>query len=142
MACLASYTSCADTKTDVNADVLSVSTTGAEQQYQFAVEIQSPDTGCEQYANWWEVLSEDGTLLYRRILAHSHVGEQPFTRSGGAVKIKADDVVYVRAHMFPSGYGGDVFKGTVSTEFTRIDINEAKRVNAFEVELATPSCAF
>ena len=79
------------------ANVLSVQVTGNPGAYQFAVEIASPDTGCEQYADWWEVVSQDGQLLYRRILLHSHVDEQPFTRSGGPVEVAADELVYVRA---------------------------------------------
>jgi hypothetical protein len=62
-------------------------------------------TGCDAYADWWEVLSEDGALLYRRILTHSHVAEQPFTRSGGPVPLDAGAVAIVRAHMSTSGYG-------------------------------------
>ena len=57
------------------ANVLSVQVTDNPGAYQFAVEIASPDTGCEQYADWWEVVSQDGQLLYRRILLHSHVDE-------------------------------------------------------------------
>jgi hypothetical protein len=99
------------------ADVLSVRVTGNPGAYQFAVEVASPDTGCEQYADWWEVFSENEQLLYRRILLHSHVNEQPFIRSGGPVDITADTPVYVRAHMNTTGYGGQVVKGTVQDGF-------------------------
>lgn len=101
------------------ADVTEVTVSGDASSYTFAVTLASPDTGCDQYANWWEVLDENGALLYRRILGHSHVDEQPFTRTGGPVEIAADQVVYVRAHMDPGGYGGDVFTGTVSGGFER-----------------------
>ncbi|MCB0054175.1 MAG: hypothetical protein KDE24_32035, partial [Caldilinea sp.] len=67
------------------ADVFGVTVRGDDGAYQFSVEIASPDTGCNQYADWWEVLDSDGNLLYRRILTHSHVDEQPFIRSGGPV---------------------------------------------------------
>jgi hypothetical protein len=99
------------------ADVVSVSTSGAPGAYQFAVTVRSADTGCQQYANWWEVLAEDGRLLYRRVLLHSHVDEQPFTRSGGPVSIGPDKVVWVRAHMHPAGYGGTALRGSVRTGF-------------------------
>lgn len=85
--------------------------------YRFSVEVTSPDTGCDQYVNWWEVLTEDGALVYRRILAHSHVGEQPFVRSGGPVEIDSGTVVWVRAHLYPGGYGGTAFRGTVDSGF-------------------------
>lgn len=99
------------------ADVLSVAASGAPGAYQLSVTVRSPDTGCQQYADWWEVLSEDGRLLYRRVLSHSHVEEQPFTRSGGPVPIGPDTVVWVRAHMHPSGYGGQALRGTVRQGF-------------------------
>ncbi|WP_273567829.1 hypothetical protein [Maribacter halichondriae] len=100
------------------ARVTDVSITGEENGYSFSVTISSPDTGCNQYADWWEVIDLQGNLVYRRILAHSHVDEQPFTRSGGPVEITKDLEVYVRAHMNNSGYGGRVFKGSVQIGFT------------------------
>jgi len=124
------------------ANVISVSVSGDPRNYQFAVGIQSPDTGCDQYADWWEVLSEEGSLIYRRILAHSHVNEQPFVRSGGPVPIAADDVVYVRAHMHPEGYGGAVLKGTVQDGFEEASVTSDF---ALEVETEDPQpgdCAF
>lgn len=39
------------------------------------------DTGWDHYADRWDVLTLDGTLLGSRELAHPHVDEQPFTRS-------------------------------------------------------------
>jgi hypothetical protein len=100
-----------------NADVVNVEIDGIPGYYTFHVTIQSPDTGCDQYADWWEVVSTDGILIYRRILAHSHVSEQPFTRPGGNVKISRDQVVIIRAHMNNSGYGGKVMVGSVKFGF-------------------------
>lgn len=100
-----------------SARVTDVTVSGDANNYSFSVTIASPDTGCDQYADWWEVFAEDGTLIYRRILLHSHVTEQPFTRSGGRVNIGPEDVVYVRAHMNNSGYGTDVYRGTVADGF-------------------------
>ena len=91
---------------NVQADVIAVQASGSPGAYQFNVGIRSPDKGCAQYADWWEVVSTDGKLLYRRVLLHSHVDEQPFTRSGGPVPIQPDTVVWVRAHMNTGGYGG------------------------------------
>ena len=124
------------------ADVLSVQVTGNPGSYQFAVELASPDTGCEQYADWWEVVSQDGELLYRRILLHSHVDEQPFVRSGGPVDIAADTVVYVRSHMNTTGYGGTVMKGTVQDGFKPVEVEAGF---GFGLERITPQpedCAF
>jgi hypothetical protein len=101
----------------VMADVIAVQASGQPGAYQFNVGIRSLDKGCAQYADWWEVVNEDGKLLYRRVLLHSHVDEQPFTRSGGPVPIQTDTVVWVRAHMNTGGYGGMAFKGSVKAGF-------------------------
>lgn len=103
------------------AGVTAVTVSGEPGAYQFSVTVASPDTGCEQYADWWEVLSEDGRLLYRRVLLHSHVDEQPFTRSGGPVPVTADTVVVVRAHMSNGGYGGAAFTGSVDRGFEAVE---------------------
>lgn len=105
---------------NIRADVQSVTASGTAGAYTFAVKLQSVETGCAQYADWWEVLSEKGELVYRRILVHSHPDTQPFTRSGGIVTVDANDVVYIRAHMNMLGYVGDLFKGTVSTGFKKV----------------------
>jgi len=122
--------------------ISNVEISGSENNYSFSVTIKSPDTGCEQYADWWEVFDRDGNLIYRRILGHSHVSEQPFTRSGGPVKISKDQFIYVRAHMNPLGYGTYVFGGTVENGLQQevIDKNTAA-----DLENAAPlptGCAF
>ncbi len=101
----------------IAADIVSVTAQGGAGAYTFSVGIKSPDTGCGQYADWWEVLSEDGKLLYRRILVHSHVNEQPFIRSGGPVAIGENEVVIVRGHMNTAGYGTKIYKGSVQGGF-------------------------
>lgn len=127
---------------NIFASVNSVTITGQSNQYHVSVSISSPDTGCEQYADWWEVLSEDGDLLYRRILLHSHVNEQPFTRSGGPVDIREDTVVYIRAHMNQAGFGGNIMKGSVKSGFILIE-NPPSFPDAIESEAPLPTgCNF
>jgi len=124
------------------ADVTDVEGRGEAGDYTFAVTVESPDTGCDQYADWWEVVSPDGALIYRRILAHSHVDEQPFTRNGGPVKIPADSTVLVRAHMNAAGYGGQVLRGTVTDGFEPAPLPDDF---ATDLETAPPQpdgCAF
>ena len=69
------------------------------------------DTGWDHYADNFEVLAPDGTLLARRVLYHPHVNEQPFTRSADGVDVPAGITnVIVRAHDKVHGYG----KGSVT----------------------------
>lgn len=124
------------------ADVTKVEVNGSPGAYLFAVTILSPDTGCNQYADWWEVLSEDGELLHRRILAHSHVDEQPFTRSGSSIDITETRLVYVRAHMNNAGYGGQVMKGTVKGGFDTSEVTDDFASGVANQEPLPTGCAF
>ena len=124
------------------ADVVAVAASGSPGSYTFSVTVSSPDSGCEQFADWWEVLSEEGQLLYRRVLLHSHVGEQPFARSGGPVPIVAEQVVWVRAHMSVGGYGGTAFKGSVSSGFAAVELAADFAVELAWQEPLPQGCAF
>ncbi len=122
--------------------VSGVQVDGKAGEYFFHVGLKSDDTGCEQYADWWEVVDGNGTLLYRRILAHSHVKEQPFTRSGGPVTIRSDQVVIIRGHMNEAGYGSNIFKGSITQGFTEF---AADATFALSLESSPPlpeGCAF
>jgi hypothetical protein len=109
------------------ANVVAVAVTGDPGAYSFAVTVESADIDCTQYADWWEVVSEGGMLLYRRILEHSHTDENEttdadapgntFTRSGGPVAADADEVLVVRAHMSNGGYNGMALSGTATDGF-------------------------
>lgn len=111
-------------------------------QSTFAVTIRSPDTGCEQYADWWEVLSEEGQLIHRRVLAHSHVDEQPFTRSSGPVKVARGQVSIVRTHMHPAGYGTQALRGTISAGFEEIVLPEGFAAAVASEGPQPPPCAY
>lgn len=124
------------------ADVVSVERVERDGELWFAVGISSPDTGCDLYADWWEVLSEDGELLYRRVLGHSHVDEQPFVRSGGPVSVEPDQTVWVRAHMSPGGYGGQAYKGSVANGFEPADLRSDFAPEAAEQEPLPEGCEF
>jgi hypothetical protein len=100
------------------ADVIAVAVSGEPGSYELSVTVRSPDTGCEQWADWWEVVSVDGEeLLYRRVLLHSHAEEQPFTRNGGPIDLEPGREVVVRAHMNTGGYGGQTMRGSVAGGF-------------------------
>jgi len=124
------------------ADVTAVQVSGSPGSYSFDVTVRSPDTGCSQYADWWEVLGVDGTLLYRRVLFHSHVGEQPFTRDGGPVPVQAETVVWVRAHMSTTGYGGAALKGSVKTGFKPAALDAGFAAGATKQQPLPDGCAF
>ncbi|TMM56174.1 hypothetical protein FEE95_16245 [Maribacter algarum] len=124
------------------AEVTDVSVSGGANQYTFSVTISSPDLGCNQYTDWWEVIDLDGNLLYRRILAHSHVNEQPFTRAGGPVAISEDTEVYIRAHMNTTSYGSKVFKGSVSNGFSSEDLDVEFAKSLEETDPLPTGCAF
>lgn len=127
---------------NTGAAVIKVEVQGNAQAYTFLVTVESPDTGCDQYADWWEVISLDGDLLYRRVLLHSHVSEQPFTRSGGAVAIDAGQEVYVRAHMNNTGYGTKVMKGSPSAGFEAVEIAEDFAKDLEQQEPLPKDCDF
>ena len=118
---------------ELSAEVLTASASGEPLAYTFRVTVRSPDTGCDQYADWWEVVTPEGSLVYRRVLGHSHVTEQPFTRTGGPVAIAADDEVIVRAHMNNHlGYGHVAVRGSPATGFAPTEVSPD-----FAAELAT-----
>ena len=46
----------------------------------FSVTVRHADEGWDHYADKWDVVAPDGTVLGTRNLYHPHVHEQPFTR--------------------------------------------------------------
>ena len=124
------------------AQIVDVVASGDNGAYTLAVTVLSPDSGCETYANWWEVVSPEGTLLYRRILAHSHVDEQPFTRSGGPIAIEANQPIIVRVHMHPTGYSLLAMKGSPSEGFTAEVLPASFGTALADAEPQPNECAF
>jgi len=87
-------------------EAVSVSATGAG-QYRFSVTVRHADAGWDHYADRWEVLTLDGTLLGTRTLYHPHVDEQPFQRELSGVVIPDNiPAVVVRAHDSVHGFSG------------------------------------
>ncbi|MFE4108266.1 hypothetical protein [Almyronema epifaneia] len=123
------------------AEVIAVEATAGEPgAYTLAVTIKSPDTGCDQYANWWEVISEEGDLIFRRVLAHSHVEEQPFWRPGGAIAVQPEQTLIIRAHMYPTGYGRQAMQGSVSQGFTVVQLAEGFAAELAQAAPQPPGC--
>ncbi len=124
------------------ADVMRVSVSGNPGSYSFSVTVRSPDAGCDQYADWWEVVSPEGQLIFRRVLLHSHVGEQPFTRSGGPFGVQQDEIVIIRGHMNTTGYGGIALRGNVAEGFAIAEIPPGFATGVDIQEPLPTACAF
>ena len=79
----------------------------ADGSYHFSVTVKHEDKGWKHYADRWEILAPDGSVLGTRVLLHPHETEQPFTRSLSSVQIPGGiPSVTVRAHDSVHGYGG------------------------------------
>lgn len=78
-----------------NADVEYVKAVQAtDGTWTFHVTVRHPDTGWEDYADGWDVLTPNGTVLkpdvgsqFTRTLLHPHVEEQPVTRGQSRIVI-------------------------------------------------------
>lgn len=78
--------------------------------WSFSVTLLHEDTGWDDYADGWRVMSEDGKELGLRVLYHPHVDEQPFTRSLGGVTIPdGTETVYIEARTNTDGWGSARF---------------------------------
>ncbi len=98
-----------------NADVEYVKAVQAKDgSWTFLVTVRHPDAGWKDYADGWDVVTEDGTVLkpdpaspFTRLLLHPHDAEQPFTRSQSGVVIPPEvKRLRVRAHDLVDGWGG------------------------------------
>ena len=125
---------------ETNAVVLNVDVTGEELGYNFAVSISSPDLGCEQYADWWEIVDESGALIHRRVFSHSHIDEQPFERSSGGISVKANQTIIIRAHMNNNGYGTQALKGSVKNGFEEVELTKNFANQLAEEGTQPPDC--
>ena len=90
------------------ADVIAVEVRkSGDNLYHFDVTVTHADEGWDHYADKWDIIGPDGSVLGARTLYHPHVGEQPFTRSLSGVKIPGDVTgVTIRAHDSVHKYGG------------------------------------
>ena len=107
-----------------------------------SVTVSSPDTGCDHYADWWAVLSESGDLLYRRLLLHSHVDEQPFTSTGGHMDAWRDETVIARSHMNLASYGGVAMRGSLIDGFNSVILTTGFGDGVETIAPLPDGCAF
>lgn len=74
--------------------------------WSFSVTLLHADTGWDDYADGWRVVTDDGTVLGTRTLYHPHVDEQPFTRSLSGVAIPEGlERVFIEARTNTNGWG-------------------------------------
>lgn len=97
-----------------NASVTKVRAVATGDSWTFHVTVDHPDTGWDDYADGWDVVLPDGTVVkpdtespFTRLLAHPHENERPFTRTQSGIVIPAGVTsVTVRAHDLVDGFGG------------------------------------
>ncbi len=97
------------------ANVIFVKATQAgDGTWRFDVTVRHNDEGWDHYADGWDVVTPDGTVLkanagdaFTRVLLHPHENEQPFTRSQSRLTIpEGVTTVTVRAHCSVHEFGG------------------------------------
>lgn len=96
------------------ADVVDVTITKeGESTFRINATLLHEDTGWDHYADRWDVVAPDGTVLGSRVLHHPHVNEQPFTRSLTLTIPPGITTVTIQAHDSVHKLGGKTFQITV-----------------------------
>ncbi len=108
------------------ANVMFVKATEAgDGTWRFDVTVRHRDEGWDHYADGWDVVLPDGTVLktnpddaFTRVLLHPHDNEQPFTRSQAGLDVPEEvSQVTVRAHCNVHEFGGrDVIVDLMASE--------------------------
>lgn len=88
------------------ADVIDATVERAGAQWRVSATIRHADTGWDHYADGFEIVGPDGTVLGTRMLHHPHVEEQPFTRSHTLTIPDGVSEITVRARDSVHGSGG------------------------------------
>ncbi|MFK7996628.1 MAG: hypothetical protein AB8B87_21000 [Granulosicoccus sp.] len=111
LTCVTLYSFICTTAYAGEADVVGGSITAlGDGRYRIDATVEHSDTGWDHYANRWDVLSPDGTVLGVRELAHPHVNEQPFTRSLTLSIPAGIDSIILQANDSIHGLGGKTFE--------------------------------
>ncbi len=99
------------------ADVVGVEVSNAGGgSYRFDVTVAHGDKGWDHYADAWDVVAPDGSVLGTRVLAHPHENEQPFTRSTTVTIPDGVSEVTLRAKDSVHEYGGAEMTVTLPVE--------------------------
>ena len=89
---------------------------GGDGSYRFDVTVAHGDEGWDHYADAWDVVAPDGSVLGTRVLAHPHENEQPFTRSTTVTIPDGISEVTLRAKDSVHDYGGAEMTVTLPAE--------------------------
>lgn len=73
--------------------------------WRVSVTLWHADTGWDDYADAWRIVTESGEVVGERILVHPHVNEQPFTRSLGGLMLDPGQSHYIEARSLGEPYG-------------------------------------
>lgn len=122
------------------ANILAVNVNGSAGAYQFTVTLNNHGLDCESAADWWEIVSEKGDLIYRRLLERRHLSEQPINSIGEPVAIDPDTVVWIRLHQASTGYATTAMKGSVSTGFKERSVSRGFAVDLSTLPPLPPPC--
>jgi hypothetical protein len=91
------------------AEIVGATAERAGETWRVSVTLRHGDTGWEDYADGWRVLTPAGEVLGTRELLHPHVNEQPFTRSLSGVAVPEDlGEVRIESSTSRTGWSGDM----------------------------------
>lgn len=89
-------------------EIVDAKVTKQGMNWRIEVTLLHDDTGWDHYADGWEVLDANDTVLGYRKLHHPHVEEQPFTRSLSNLMLPdGTREVFIRAHCSEKGWSGE-----------------------------------
>lgn len=92
------------------AEIVAATASGSGGLWSVSVTLRHGDTGWDDYADAWRVVTSDGTVVATRELLHPHVDEKPFTRSLAGIEIPSGTVeVFVEARTNADGWNGERF---------------------------------
>ncbi|MEL6206950.1 MAG: hypothetical protein AAFR47_16790 [Pseudomonadota bacterium] len=89
------------------AEIVASDARAAGATWTVSVTLRHADTGWDDYADGWRLVTPEGTVIATRELLHPHVDEQPFTRSLSGVSLPQDVQVLVESSTNVTGWSGE-----------------------------------
>jgi hypothetical protein len=88
------------------ARIVAAEARAAQAGWTVSVTLRHGDTGWDDYADGWRVVTGEGTVLATRPLAHPHVTEQPFTRSLSGLDLPRGTPLFIESSTSRTGWSG------------------------------------